>query len=713
MTDWVARWISDPAFAGSTPPDLLHKESGEHPAPDHPPELQNRHMLVRKTFVLDELPAEAVLRITADDYYKLHLNGEFVGQGPAQCYAFNYYYNEWDVRDRLRAGENRIDVDVYYQGLVNRAYNSGDLRQGMIAELHTEAGAVLATDASWQFRIATQYGPAPIVGYDTQYLENIDQRKLDGDDWAPVAAQSDLNHTLVPQPTPPLDVHRITPEKVDVLGDGHYLIDFGQELTGQFELRARGAAGDTVQLRCGEELNEDGRSVRYELRCNCTYDETWTLSGKDDVLDQYEYKAFRYVEVHGPSGAVQPESFAAIVRHYPMAPDACEFTSADDQLTRIWELCCRGVQLCAQENFVDCPSREKGQYLGDNTVIGHSHLYLSGDPRLVRKAISEFALTRTVCPGLLAVAPGHRMQEIADFSLQWPLQLLTYYRYTGDLDFLREMADVADGILEHFRTFTRADGLLSDVVDKWNLVDWPEGMRDGYDFPLGQPVGLGCHNVVNAFYYGCIDAVQQIKDILGIPYRDELPRLREAFQHTFLGSGEVFTDAERSSHTSLHANVLPLYFGLAPEPVVPRIVSMIRERRLSCGTYFSYFLLNALTAHGEAALAYELIGGADPNSWATMLNEGATACCEVWSKDQKWNTSLCHGWASAPIPVLIEGIIGLRPEKAGWEEIRFAPQIPAAMAPFHLTVPTPAGSLEVQYDGHRAELTAPPGVTVH
>ncbi|HET6738060.1 MAG TPA: alpha-L-rhamnosidase C-terminal domain-containing protein, partial [Kribbella sp.] len=333
--------------------------------------------------------------------------------------------------------------------------------------------------------------------------------------------------------------------------------------------------------------------------------------------------------------------------------------------------------------------------------------------RLFRKAISEFALTRTVCPGLLAVAPGHRMQEIADFSLQWPLQLLTYYRYTGDLDFLGEMVEIADGILDHFRTFARADGLLSDVVDKWNLVDWPEGMRDGYDFPLGQPVGPGCHNVVNAFYYGCVDAVQQIKDILGIPYRDELPRLRDAFLRTFLGAGELFTDAELSSHSSLHANILPLYFALAPDPVVPRIVSMIRERRLNCGTYFSYFLLNALTAHGEAALAYELIGGDDPNSWSTMLKEGATACCEVWSKDQKWNTSLCHGWASAPIPVLIEGIVGLHPEKPGWTEIRFAPQIPQGMAPFQLTVPTPAGPIKVQYDGHRAALTAPPGVIVH
>lgn len=713
MTDWAARWIFDPAFAGHQPVNLLHKEAAEHPEYEHPPELRNRHMLVRKTFALGELPAEAALRVTADDYYNLYVNGEYVGQGPAQCYSFNYYFNEWDVRRHLRAGENVIDVDVYYQGLVNRAYNSGDLRQGMIAELRTEAGVLLGTDGSWRYRIAPQYGPAQTVGYDTQFLENIDQRKLAEDEaWSPVAVREDLGHTLVPQPTPPLQVYSLAPENVVALGDGQYLIDFGQELTGQFVLSARGESGDTVRLRFGEELNEDG-GVRFELRCNCTYEEFWTLSGTDDVLEQYEYKAFRYVEVQAPPGVVQPSSFTATVRHYPMDPERCEFESADDRLNRIWALCRRGVQLCAQENFVDCPSREKGQYLGDNTVIGHSHLYLSGDPRLLRKAITEFALTRTVCPGLLAVAPGHLMQEIADFSLQWPLQLLTYYRYTGDADFLREMVEVADGILEHFETSARPDGLLTDVVDRWNLVDWPEGMRDGYDFSLGRPVGPGCHNVVNAFYYGCVQAVQQIKDILGISYEDELPRLRDAFLRTFLRPGDVFADAQFSDHSSLHANILPLYFGLAPDRAVPRIVEQVRERRLTCGTYMAYFVLNALTAHGEAALAYELIGGGDVNSWSTMLAEGATACCEVWSKDQKWNTSLCHGWASAPIPVLIEGIVGLRPEVAGWKEIRFAPQLPPAMAPFRLTVPTPAGQVEVRYDGERAELVAPPGVVVH
>ena len=80
------------------------------------------------------------------------------------------------------------------------------------------------------------------------------------------------------------------------------------------------------------------------------------------------------------------------------------------------------------------------------------------------------------------------MQEIADFSLMWPQLLLTDYQFTGDKEFLRQYYPTAKGIIEHFRQYEREDGLLEQVGDKWNLVDWPENLRDGYDFDLSRPV---------------------------------------------------------------------------------------------------------------------------------------------------------------------------------------------------------------------------------
>lgn len=719
---WKASWIADPAFLELKPLPTFHKEYEPLEPAVHPEALRNRHMLVRKTLALDEKPRQAVLRITADDYYKLYVNGRYVGQGPAQGYAFHYNYNEWDLTSALQAGENVIAVHVYYQGHINRAYNSGDLRQGMIAELYTEQGLMAATDSSWKYAIAGQYGTTGTVGYDTQFLECIDQRLaipdwhtvgFNDEDWENVAEKPDADYVFVPQSTPALQVYRIEPAQVERLGEGHYLIDFGKEITGQFEMKARGQAGDRIELRYGEELEADGVSVKYEMRCNCTYLETWTLSGREDTLELFEYKAFRYVEVLGPFEAIQPDSFAAVVRHYPLDPEACRFESADPLLQQIWDICTRGVQLCAQENYVDCPSREKGQYLGDNTVMGHTHMYISGDLRLFKKAIRDFALSAAVCPGLLAVAPGSFMQEIADFSLQWPMQLLLYYQHSGDIDFLKEMYPVAENLLAYFRKYARQDGLLENVKEKWNLVDWPDNLRDGYDFPLTRPVSDGCHNVINAWYYGCVQAMQEIKTMLQIPYEDELPALRQSFIDAFYRpEAELFADSVQTDHCSLHANMLPLLFRIAPERAVPGIVSLIRQKRLSCGVYMSYFLLKALAAHGETPLVYELITCEDERSWANMVKEGATSCFEAWGKEQKWNTSLCHGWASAPIPLLIEEIIGIKPAKPGWEEVSYRPRIPDGMQDFTLEFRTVRGAFRVDYRSGELSFEVPEGVKI-
>ncbi|WP_420888781.1 family 78 glycoside hydrolase catalytic domain [Cohnella candidum] len=724
MEPWQADWITDPEFAELQPIPMLHKENDPPPegAFSHPEHLRNRHAYFRKTFDLETLPKRAMLRISADDYYKLYVNGRFVGQGPAQGYPFHYPFNEWDLTGFLIGGRNAIAVHAYYQGLVNRAYNSGDLRMGMIAELRTEQGLLLVSDPTWKFRRAEQFKSSGTVGYDTQFLENIDQRlclpnwqapSFADETWGFAAVKRDADYVLVPQSTPALSVYRKAPASVHQVADGHYRIDFGEEVTGQFEMKARGEPGQQVELFYGEELESDGQRVKYEMRCNCRYAETWTLSGGDDTLEPFEYKAFRYVEVIGPASAIRPDSFAAIVRHYPLDEEACVFESEDTLLQRIWDISKLGVQLCAQENYVDCPSREKGQYLGDNTVIGHTHLYIRGDSRLFKKAIRDFALSAQVCQGLLAVAPGNYMQEIADFSLQWPMQLLNYYQYSGDIEFLREMHPVAEGVLSYFRKYAREDGLLENVREKWNLVDWPENLRDGYDFPLTRPVGDGCHNVINALYLGCIQTVQAIRDILGIAYVDVLPALKESFLAAFYRPiAKSFADSTESDHASLHANIFPLLFGIAPAESVDAIVSLIERKRLSCGVYMSYFLLKALAAHGRTRLVYELITCEDERSWANMVREGATSCFEAWGKEQKWNTSLCHGWASAPIPLLIEEVIGLKPIQPGWSEIRFAPDIPEGMKDFRLRFQTPNGTIQVEYTQGKLLLQTPEGIPV-
>lgn len=721
---WIAKWITDQRFYGLKPIDVYHKEAQKRGNQEHVAELQNHHMFVRKSFILGDAVKKAHVDITADDYYKLYVNGQYVGQGPAQGNHYHYYYNRFDVTSYLRQGENVIAVHVYYHGLISRSYNSGDYRQGLIAELVSEGISPVHTDRTWKYRIAREYCASSVIGYKTQFQEHIDSRLMEkgwrlagfnDSEWLSAWEHIADDHRLFLQPTSNLSVYPIKPQSVFSV-EGGYLLDFGSELTGQFTMRVKGKPGQKVEIRCAEELLPSGR-VRYEMRCDCTYLDTWTLSGEEDELEFYDYKAFRYVEVlASPDTELHPESFAAIVRHYPLDEEACKFESSNHLLNSIWSICKNGVKWGTQENYVDCPSREKGQYLGDNTIITHAHSYLSGDLRMFRKSLEDFALlSARVCPGLLAVAPGHYMQEIADFSMQWPIQLLRYYQFSGDRTFLETMYPIAERMLKYFEAYQEQDGLLHSVNDKWNLVDWPKNARDGYDFSLEMGNIRGCHNVINAFYYGAQLAVWKIRKELNLPSPadESKSRFRTAFIQKFYDSErKLFVDAEGSMHASLHANVLPLLFGLSPKEAIPSIVQLIREKRLSCGVYMAYFVLKALAVAEEYELIYDLITSEDLHSWGNMVKEGATTCFEAWSKDLKWNTSLCHPWASAPIPILIEEVFGIKPAAPGWTQVRFSPQLPKSLLEVNLSFRMPVGEFHFHYSKGCTRLCVPEGVVV-
>ena len=68
-----------------------------------------------------------------------------------------------------------------------------------------------------------------------------------------------------------------------------------------------------------------------------------------------------------------------------------------------------------------------------------------------------------------------------------------------------------------------------------------------------------------------------------------------------------------------------------------------------------------------------------------MLSEGATTLFEAWGKEQKWNTSLCHPWACAPLPVLVEDLCGISPALLSGGE--WTPRLPLKAGDITLTVP--------------------------
>ena len=644
-------WITDSEMAKLTPIYVYGKEFDPKKPPESP--VQNAHILFRRKFSLGAF-TRATLRVSADDRYKVYLNGNFADVGPAPAFPFAYSCRELDVTALLREGENLLAAHTFYSGVINRVEVSGDNLHGFFCELYADGKRVLTSDETFRTARHTGYSSLGLYGYQTGFLERYDCRapeigfeKEDFDDsaWAFAVPNPNCTHVLT-DVREPLVTARMTPAVVKQNGNVVF-IDVGREICGYLTFAVQGKRGDTVVIRSGEELLEDGR-VRFDGRNNCRFEEEMILSGGRDVLSQYDYKGFRYAELLLPDGAAVSD-IRVLCRHAAYR-EAVDLTAGDKRLEEVLRLCADTLRYGVQDICFDCPTREKGQYLGDAGFIGMSHAAVTGKANVLKQVLRDVSRSSFICEGLMAVAPASYRQEIADYSLLFPYFVLWAYRFDGDKAFLREMLPAVQGVYRYFRRYENADGLLESVTEKWNLVDWPANLRDGYDFPLTQPpTPPGLHEVPTAYYLALMDAAREMCDALGEPYFCDPAHTREGFFRVFYDAdAALFRDAPGSSHHSIQANILPLAFGICEEPAfVKNVLAMVREKRLTSMNYASYFVLLALDRLGEYDLLKEMI--VDEGAWRRMLREGATTCFEAWGKDAKWNTSLFHPWLSFPV----------------------------------------------------------------
>lgn len=733
-TEWQARWLRDPVFDGVAYRELIHPNR----KPENNGDIQNIHTLFRRALAVAEKPvSQARLYITADDCYKLYVNGDFVGIGPAPAYPAGFPYNAWDVTTALLPGEaNCIGVHTFYHGMHSLTFPSGDNLQGLLVQLEVtyEDGktTTLVSDEDWRCLQIDAYASRQVLGYQTAFSEHIDLGKFphdwcevgyDDNAWSsPLVSDIPEHYTLLPQSTPPVAVYKRLPQRVVKKGEGHYFIDFGTELSGETAFLVSGAAGHEVEIRHGEELGEP-ESVRYEMRCNCTYQEFCTLSGREDeLLTFYDYKGFRYVAVLGWPEDLTIDRVWAHERHYPFPEDASSFTCSNPLLSDIWALCQNGVRVGTIDTYLDCPTREKGGFMGDGFVTGISHLILTGDSRVLRKFLNDVASTRRYCPGLHSTAPNYVNGELAEYSLLWPVLLEYYYLWSSDLAFVQEMMPVLEGLLQYYAGYENTDGLLTDVYSHATgrysvLVDWPKNLRDEYDDPYlmgsrtvaDDPKGV-VNTMVQGFYAAALKASARLAEIADAVRVRELVGTRpdrvtaavlDQLRDPLTG---LFVDRNGSTHSALHANVTPLMSGMLSAEQQEPVLDLIRQKRLSCGVYFSFFVLKALYDAGEGDLAYDLMTSHDLHSWHSMLKAGATTCMEAWAPDLKWNTSWCHPWSSAPVHMVTHELMGLRPDLPGWKRIRFAPRPPADLASASIVIRTPEGPVQASFEQTAGEI---------
>ncbi|WP_394770680.1 family 78 glycoside hydrolase catalytic domain [Lacisediminihabitans sp.] len=220
--------------------------SGHWIAPEQPPTPQNQigfggeipphefgRVLYRRTFALDEVPATAPSRLTADSRYVLFVNGTEVGRGPIRSQPRRMRYDEHDLAPFLVTGENTIAILVTYYGHATAfwqpAIANGGLGTDALLVFEARLGErLLVSDDSWRVSRSDAWSTFAHGPLDGVPVESLDARLLPSDwaqsgfddsGWAPSAIVSTTHIGGLARSQPPTDPFgALLPRTIGALG---------------------------------------------------------------------------------------------------------------------------------------------------------------------------------------------------------------------------------------------------------------------------------------------------------------------------------------------------------------------------------------------------------------------------------------------------------------------------------------------------------------
>jgi len=709
--------------------------------------------LFRRTFEASSADRRSFLiHVTADSRYRLWLNGERVGFGPAKGSLARYHFETYELAPLLRAGQNVLAAEVRWFGInapLNETHSPvpGFLVQG-------PEGRGVDTPGEWRVWNSTAVTPdtTPYISnasFFLNHLERVDaaripvgwrERGFDDQRWSTSVATGPAEAHDAPWGVAPMRVlyprpiaalleeprrfvrsirsHREVPHLFGerpagwslAAGEGGaLLLDAGEYATGFPEVEFVGGAGREVRLvyaeALGEWTTERGQRVwrKAPVRDDFTryeaygYPDTLTLAGGEFRWEPFYWRAFRFIQVEiapGPA-AVTVRDLRYRLGVYPQNFQA-RFESSDPDAKKIFEVSLRTFRVGAHEIYDDSPYYEQLSYLADARIESLASLHLCNDRAMPRRTLQLFL--DTIRPdGLLdSRAPcQYARQTIAYFCFYWIFMLEDYWRWTGEeeIGFVRDCLPFVDTILLYFRRCLRPDGFLGPV-DSWNMVDEIES------WPSGEPpsVAHGGSTYLTAIFISAMNSAARLHGQAGEPgdalrWLNVVDRIapivrRDAWDEAVGLFREEAGKADRVY--SQHAQAAAINAGVATEAQTTAILRRLctDDSLLRAKSMQVFYVSCALEKAGRLEGLHRSL----LTPWREYLAKHLT----TWPEYPDPSRSDSHAWAAWPALEYIISVLGIRPAAPGWRGARLAPQV-GGLDWAQGEAPSPHGPIRVEW----------------
>ncbi|WP_442587860.1 alpha-L-rhamnosidase-related protein [Pedobacter sp. AW31-3R] len=720
---WPANWITHPGGD--------QKEYGVY--------------FFRKKFYLKARPKLFHVHVSADNRYRLMVNGVPICNGPARGDLFNWFFESVDLAPYLVEGQNVIAAQVWNMG----KYAPTSLVSNQTAFLlqgDSMEEDIVDTDQAWKVYKSLAHRPCAlenahqrrgytVVGPGDQVDANYYPWGWEGleykdDKWekavviasaVPAACLEKGNRwPLSPRTAPLLDetlirfveVRRVygleeevprtflrgaSPVTVPRYTEASILIDQSYNTVAYPQLILSGGKNATVKLTYAEALfdvdgekGDRGDILGKQIVGN--YDIITSDGAGTRVYRPLWFKAYRYIQLDIKTYD-QPlviKDFHSMRSGSPMKLKA-HFSSNDQSMQEIWNVGWRTVQHCAGESFSETPYYEQLQYTGDSRIQALIALYTSGDDRLMRKCIVDFYNSRTP-EGLSKgrYAPS-KLQIIPTFSLFWVSIVHDYWMHCKDdhfiKGFLQAIIEVMDWYGEHMDPETNMVGPLT----WWSFVDWDN--YDGWGTSPGTENGNSAIVTLQLAY-----TLNQAADLFKafknerqeLLYRQQAQALcRTTYELCFDQHEGMMADSPQKLTFSQHAGVWAVLSGaLSLEESRLLLEKVIKMKPLGKVTFFYRFYLNqALKKVGMADRYYSLLG-----PWRKMLKDGLT----TFSEQPEPTRSNYQAWSASPNYDFLATICGIMPELPGFARVLIQPAL-GELTDVSCRIPHPEGTISATF----------------